>query len=35
MSSENKWPKTPGANQPINPYGGKPDSGLQFPPYYK
>ena len=25
----------PGATQPINPYGGGPGTGLQFPPYYK
>jgi hypothetical protein len=26
---------TPGADQPKNPYGGGPSTGLQFPPYYK
>jgi ribonuclease Z len=25
----------PGANQPKNPYGGGPSTGLQFPPYYQ
>jgi len=25
----------PGADQPKSPYGGKPGSGLQYPPYYK
>src|SRR5579862_3354540 len=25
----------PGADQPTNPYGGGPSTGLQFPPYYK
>jgi hypothetical protein len=45
MSSENKEPNTmssaeaaepqPGADQPKNPYGGKPGSGLQFPEYYR
>jgi ribonuclease Z len=24
-----------GSALPENPYGGKPGSGLQFPPYYK
>src|SRR5271165_2223354 len=25
----------PGADQPKNPYGGGPSTGLQFPPYYQ
>ena len=24
-----------GADEPKNPYGGGPSTGLQFPPYYK
>ena len=35
MSGKNKEPNVPSANQPINPYGGGPSTGLQFPPYYK
>src|SRR5271165_7299601 len=25
----------PGAAMPVNPYGGGPSKGLQFPPYYQ
>ena len=28
-------PAQAGPAMPQNPYGGKPGSGLQFPPYYK
>ncbi|MGO8983152.1 MAG: guanitoxin biosynthesis MBL fold metallo-hydrolase GntH [Terriglobales bacterium] len=34
MSSE-KESKTPIADQNVNPYGGGPGTGLQFPPYYQ
>ena len=35
MSSENTMSSAEAEDQPTNPYGGKPGSGLQFPPYYK
>jgi len=35
MSSENTMSSADAENQPANPYGGKPGSGLQFPEYYR
>ena len=44
MKGERSWnpattgrlgPNTPNPALPENPYGGKPGSGLQFPPYYR
>ena len=35
MSTESKDTNAAVANQNVNPYGGGPGTGLQFPPYYK
>src|SRR5271169_3423629 len=35
MSTENKVPNAPVVDRNVNPYGGGPGTGLQFPPYYK
>ena len=35
VSSAEAAEPQPGADQPKNPYGGGPGTGLQFPPYYK
>jgi hypothetical protein len=35
MATDDTTVVHPGTTQPVSPYGGKPSSGLQFPPYHQ